>query len=222
MMLRQPKLLPAALLLAVQTACIPHVPHGPRIEPGTHWNINASVLRSAEFQGEGMGLVPGLWAGASRGWVASSGAAVSAGVQLPVLLLPYVLFDDEAFEVFTHVVVADVYAQPRQAADGGIDFGVGAMVARSFAMPYLQLGGSEDGQVYTTQGVAFTRDYRNRATYWVPALALRSQRADGTRTVDYYVSGAVGRYELHSGFGVVRRTEGYVTLGVVAALSGRR
>ncbi|CAN5886010.1 hypothetical protein BH23GEM9_BH23GEM9_00490 [soil metagenome] len=214
----------ATLLAAMlSSACIPHVSHGPRVEPGTRWNINASLARSTALQDEQLSVQPSVFFGGAHGWVTEGGAAASIGLQVPVLLLPFVLFDEEPLARFVALLTADAYVQPRQATEGGIDFGIGALASSGFAMPYIQVGRAGDGGIFTTQGVGFTYGTFNRVTYWVPSVSLRSTRADGTRKVDYYLGGLVG---MRDGYGPgmtrPRQTEWLVTLGVVTEMRRRR
>lgn len=212
----------AALCLALAAGgCVSHVGHSPRIEAGTRWNVTPSAaVSSADFQDDAFGFMPSLWVGLGHGWVRENGPALYVAGQVPALLLPWAFFStDETMEAFAWMVAGDVYVQPRRAREGGIDAGVGVIASRSLAMPYVQLGRAGDGGFYTTQGFAFTHGEFRQARYWMPGIAIRSERADGRRAVDFYLGAIVGGYDVHTGLATrERRTEWILTFGAVAEI----
>lgn len=188
-----PALLATLALATAALGCLPQVGHGPRVEPGTSYHITGSLTRSTEVRDhDRLPVLPSIYAGGTHGWVWENGVAASLGLQLP-LLLPFGLFATDApFDTFLSLLVADAYVQPARSTDGGLDYGVGAMFSRSIVAPYLQFGQARDGGIYTTQLLAYSYGDFSPYYYWMPALARRATRADGTRTVDYYLRGAVG------------------------------
>jgi hypothetical protein len=212
----------AALGCALLAAgCVSHVGHGPRIEPGTRWNVTPSAaISSANFREDRLGFWPALWVGLGHGWTGSDdGPAVYVAGHVPALLLPWAaIAADETAEAFYKLFAGDVYVQPRRTRDSGIEYGAGVIASYSLAMPYIQVGRSGDAGVYTTQGVAFTRGQFREAVYWMPGIAARSQREDGRRAVDFYFSALLGRYAWHTGQRTGRVTEWLLTMGAVAEI----
>lgn len=178
-------------MLLLSASCVPHVAHGPRIEPGSRYFISSAVVHASELQNERASLIPSLYVGAARGWVrADSGQAVSVGLQLPIYLMP-VVFGNSGLGTLAATSYLDVYAQPRRAPPGVMDYGVGALLSTGVLMPYVQLGRAADEGVYTTHGAAVTWGALNRASYLLSAVAYRSGRADRSRAVDLFANGAV-------------------------------
>jgi hypothetical protein len=139
--------------------------------------------------------------------------AGSLGFQLPPLALPLVFWDDEPFENFARLVMADGYLQPRRGPPGGLDYGAGALVSTGVVTPYIQFGRDADGGVFTTQAVMIPFDRTRRVIYWMPSVSLRSVRPGGARTVDYYIGAIYGRAEYD--FPERTETEWAISLGAV-------
>jgi hypothetical protein len=194
-------------------ACVPHVSHGPRIQEGNRWFVNAGVTHAQGLQNENASLLPTMYAGGARGWAKDdNGPAFSLGLQLPVYLLPAVI-ESASSRWFLGASFLDLYVQPRRAAPGGLDYGAGALLSADVAMPYVQLGRAGDGGFYTTQAFATTYNALAHVHYWIPEIAFRSERPDGTQGVDFYLSGAVGDGGANHG------TEWFFSAGVVADIS---
>ena len=212
----------AVLLASSAAACVPLVSHGPRVQPGMRYFINTAVTTSHELQGDNGTPLPTIYLGAAHGWARDEeGPALSLGLQLPLLLVPAAMENDAL--TMLSVTYLDVYVQPQRAAWGGLDYGVGALASPDVAMPYFQLGRAGNGGFYTTQALAFTFDHLNEATYWIPTFAFHSERPDGSRGVDFYVSGAVGRADRDArGNPPNRPTEWYLTAGVLLEFARRR
>jgi len=205
-----------ALITAVSflvSACVPHVNHGPRVNPGTRYFVNAAVTHAAELQNENISVLPSVFFGGSRGWVGKDGAALSVGAQVPLLMLPGVL-ERDALQSLLTTSSLDVYGQLQQAAPGGIDYGAGALVSTGFVMPCFQVGRAGDDGFHTTQGLAVTYGDLKRSYYWTPSFSLRAERPDGRRGVDVYLSAGMG-------FGNESQDR-FFTAGVVADFGPRR
>lgn len=190
--MRPTQLTRCAILAVMMGGCIPVVPHGPRVEPGTRYSLMASVAHAPSLQDEQFTVAPSLYAGAIHGW-AGEDIAGSLAVQLPVFALPFVLLTDEELSQFWRILMADAYVQPVREQPGGIEFGVGSMVSPGMVMPYVQFGTSGDGGIYTTQAMSFTFGSSfSPVMYWVPSVSIRAVRPDGRRIVDFFAQGLVG------------------------------
>lgn len=181
----------AIAFLTVVAACVPHVGHSPRVEPGTRYFISGAIVHSRELQNESFSFIPSLYAGAARGWLVSEGtAAFSLGFQVPIYLLPFVL-DESALASFLAISYLDFYVQPRRGTLGQVEYGIGTLLSTGVAMPYVQVGKATDGGVYTTQALAVTHGDLNSAKYWMPTIAYRFDRREEARAVDIYANAAI-------------------------------
>ncbi|MGH7506530.1 MAG: hypothetical protein ACRELX_12795 [Longimicrobiales bacterium] len=71
--------------------------------------------------------------------------------------------------------------------------GVGFVASMSFLMPYVQIGrtGETGTMWFTTQGISFTRGELEGGTFWMPSVAVRDQREDGSRAATFHLSAGV-------------------------------
>ena len=176
----------------VAAACVPHVAHGPRVEPGTRFFIDTGIIHTRELQDESFSFIPSLYAGAAHGWLfADSASAFSLGFQLPLYLLPVVL-SASGGDTFLATSYLDLYVQPRRSVAGRADFGIGALASTGLLMPYIQFGSGADGGFSTTQAIATTHGPLAGALYWLPSIARRHESRDGRRVVHFYLNGGIG------------------------------
>ena len=158
---------------------MPLVMHDPRVTERRRIPIAVAAGVVPETTDDDPTVLPYLTVGYSYGWIGET-AAFSAGVQVP--LFPYL-------PAMYYGAALDLYAQPslRHAAGGGF------LLSPSFAMPYVQLGtGREEGTSwFTTQGLALTYGDFDEGTFWVPSLAVRHEREDGSRAATVFVNAGV-------------------------------
>ncbi|HEX2166112.1 MAG TPA: hypothetical protein VHG09_02630 [Longimicrobiales bacterium] len=171
----------AAAIALLTPGCMPHVMHGPRIEEnGVSGTLSLTLGRNREVGDPSARILPSLYGGLRRSWMASEGdgPAGSVGIQLPLLLAP-VLFDAnsgvDAVDALLATSYLDIYIQPVRRTEPGWESGIGVLGSTALAGPYVQVGrfGVEQGW-YTTQLVTFTigNDLGEGAIY-MPTLVWR-------------------------------------------------
>ena len=180
--------LPAAIALCC-SACMPHVMHGPRIdEDGVSGSLSLTLGRNREIGDASARILPSLYGGLRRSWMASEGdgPAGSVGIQVPLLLAP-VLFDAnsnvDAVDALLATSYLDVYIQPRRRTEPGWESGAGVLGSTALMGPYVQVGRFDGGQGwYTTQLVALTiGDDLGEGAIYMPAVVWR-HRDTGSST----------------------------------------
>jgi hypothetical protein len=182
----------AATLL--QGGCMPHVLHGPRVEPGTTGMVSLTLGRNFDLDDANMRVLPSLYAGLRHGWVSNDSAiGFSLGAQVPPLLGVFTL-EGDADRVLLATSYVDAYLEPRRAGFAGGNAGVGVLASSGLVMPYVQYGRADAAGEgwYTTQGVALLGGEWNEAVYWMPALAWRDVGSGTGHAVSYSLSGGIG------------------------------
>lgn len=181
------RLFPVLLLTSLCAACMPAVPHGPRVEPGHSFGATLSApLEPRYMQGEA-GSLPfllgsvGLDFGYGIAAEEPDEAAYRVGLHTPALVILNL-----GFVGASHL---DVYAQAPELWLRGWDLGTGIHGSLGHVMLYLQIGRMDTSNSgwYTTQGIYFRRD----AMLWVPEIAYqwRTER----RIIRTFATGGFGQ-----------------------------
>ena len=205
----------SALLCA---GCLPHVMHGPRIEPdGLSGSLSLKLGHNQEI-GEPVNFVPSLYGGLRQSFVSRSGEgpALSVGVQVPFFVVALVTDYEgpDAMTVATSTSYVDVYVQPRRKRAPGFETGIGVLTSSAIAAPYVQIGRIDDdgGGWYTTQVVGFSiSDDLASGVLYMPSVVLRTPASD---------SGSAANFSAGLGFGFDDNggTDRLFTLGVTIEL----
>jgi len=195
------------LVAALSGGCVPHIAHTPKVEAGTRFFISSAVTHVNDVQDESASLVPSLYLGGRRGWVThDSTEAFSLGLQVPVFLMP-LAFSNASLATLGATSYFDIYIEPHRITLADVNYGFGTLLSTGVTVPYIQFGRARNGGMYTTQALALTYGEFESATYWLGTVAVRAERPDLSRAVDYYANAAFSfdsrEREWFVGFGVV-------------------
>lgn len=182
-------------MVAVATACVPAVAHGPRVRPGFSGGVSASLTTGKKYpdgDSEPKYFLYGpVGVNVGYGWapVTTGLPALRLGVHVPVPVLA--------------LVQPDIYVQAPRSLSREFDFGIGvswwAIERGRVAMPYVQFGriGENGSGWYTTQGYfRNTKDTQAQsrpvlsANAWVPGIAYQFEH--GGSTTHVFVAAILG------------------------------
>jgi hypothetical protein len=176
--------------LALASACIPTVAHGPRVAPGFAGGMSLSTNRSSTYEGATSPFVVGPFGiNVGYGWAhGDSGAALRLGAAM--LPIPP-RFDP------------DIYVQVPRRALLGLDGGIGVAattILSASVLTYAQLGSIHNATgLYVTGGYlhqsiptdTIATPVRLRDDAWLATLAYQLPR--GQHVSHYFITGIVGQ-----------------------------